>query len=183
MKIAFALLVCCGLHVMAQDAGPSPAYQQHARCVQHSLAQHQARVEERGDEGMGFPHDKTTHHFRLYKNGGAIEVTADDSKDSANIQSIRSHLVHIVSMFSKGDFALPMFIHEQVPPGVDTMKEKRSEISYSFEEMAAGGRVRIKTANPDALKAIHQFLRFQIEDHHTGDSTEIGASRSFWQRE
>ena len=52
------------------------------------------------------------------------------------------------------------------------MKEKRTEISYSFEEFPAGGRVRITTTNPDALKAIHEFLRFQIEDHH-GDTTDI----------
>jgi hypothetical protein len=53
------------------------------------------------------------------------------------------------------------------------MKEKHAEISYSFEELEAGGRVRIKTANPDALKAVHDFLRFQIEDHHTGDATSL----------
>jgi hypothetical protein len=53
------------------------------------------------------------------------------------------------------------------------MKEKRAEISYSFEELPAGGRVRIKTGNPDALKTIHDFLRFQITDHHTEDMSEI----------
>jgi hypothetical protein len=75
-------------------------------------------------------------------------------------------------MFSKGDFSTPMFIHDQVPPGVPVMKEKRDEISYTLEELPSGGRVRIKTANRDALKAIHDFLRFQIEDHHTGDSVD-----------
>jgi hypothetical protein len=53
------------------------------------------------------------------------------------------------------------------------MKDKRAELSYSFEELPAGGRVRIKTTNPDGLKAVHDFLRFQIEDHHTGDTAEI----------
>ena len=76
-------------------------------------------------------------------------------------------------MFSKGDFSLPMFIHDQVPPGVPVMKEKRSEITYSFETLSAGGRVRIKTMNPQALEAIHTFLRFQIQDHHTGDSGDV----------
>ena len=55
------------------------------------------------------------------------------------------------------------------------MKDKHVEISYRFEELPAGGRVRIKTTNPEALKAIHDFLRFQIEDHHTGDKTDISA--------
>jgi hypothetical protein len=54
------------------------------------------------------------------------------------------------------------------------MKDKRAEIFYLFEELPTGGRVRIKTANADALKAIHDFLRFQIEDHHPGDTTDIG---------
>jgi hypothetical protein len=78
-------------------------------------------------------------------------------------------------MFSEGDFSIPMFVHDQVPPGVLVMKEKRAEISYGFEDLPTGGGVRIKTANPDALKAIQDFLRFQIVDHHTGDTTDIGS--------
>jgi hypothetical protein len=35
---------------------------------------------------MGFSHDKTTHHFRLYPDGGAIEVTADDPNDNPDIR-------------------------------------------------------------------------------------------------
>jgi hypothetical protein len=82
------------------------------------VTQHQADVEKHGDEAMGFPHDKTTHHFLLYSDGGAIEVTVNDNKDSQNLQAIRSHLTHIVTMFSNGEFSIPMFVHDQVPPGV-----------------------------------------------------------------
>jgi hypothetical protein len=146
-------------------------YKEHMKGVSH----HQANVEKHGDEAMGFPHDKTTHHFRLYSDGGAIEVTINDNKDSQNMQAIRSHLTHIVTMFSYGDFSTPMFVHDRVPPGVPVMKAKRSEISYSFEELPAGGRVRLKTTNPDAVRAIHDFLRFQIEDHNTGDSADINS--------
>ena len=121
---------------------------------------------------MGFPHDKTTHHFRLLTDGGAIEVTVNDSKDTQDVQAIHSHLAHIVTMFSNGDFSLPMFVHSQVPPGVPVMKEKRRAISYTFEELPDGGRVRIKTEDRDALKVVHDFLRFQIEDHHTEDKPE-----------
>jgi len=70
-----------------------------------------------------------------------------------------------------------MFVHDQVPPGVPVMKEKRAEISYTLEELPAGGRVRIKTENHHAQEAVHAFLRFQIDDHHTGDATEILAKR------
>jgi hypothetical protein len=78
-------------------------------------------------------------------------------------------------MFSNGNFFIPMFVHDQVPPGVPVMKEKHAEISYSLEELPAGSRVRIKTTNRDALKAVHDFLRFQIADHHTEDITDISS--------
>jgi hypothetical protein len=169
MKIVITLLLFGGLQLAAQDMQSCPMHKEHMKAD----SQHQADVEKHGDEAMGFPHDKTTHHFRLYSDGGAIEVTVNDTKDSQNMQAIRSHLTHIVTMFSDGEFSIPMFVHDQVPPGVPVMKEKRAEISYSFEDLPTGGRVRIKTANPDARKAIHDFLRFQIVDHHTGDTTDI----------
>ena len=171
MKTVIAFLILGALQLAAQDMQSCPMHKEHMK----QAAQHQADVEKRGDEAMGFPHDKTTHHFRLYSDGGAIEVTVNDDKDSQNLQAIRSHLTHIVTMFSNGEFSIPMFIHDQVPPGVPAMKEKHAEISYSFKELPAGGSVRIQTRNPDAVKAIHEFLRFQIAEHHTGDTTDIGS--------
>jgi len=169
MKTVIAFLIFGGLQLAAQDMQSCPMNKEHMK----EAAQHQADVEKHGDEAMGFPHDKTTHHFRLYSDGGAIEVIVNDSKDSQNVQAIRFHLTHIVTMFSNGEFSTPMFVHDKVPPGVPVLKEKRIEISYGFEELPTGGRVRIKTTNPNALKAVHDFLSFQIEDHHTGDTTEV----------
>jgi hypothetical protein len=82
------------------------------------------------------------------------------------------HLKHIVAMFSKGDFSIPMFVHSEVPPGVTEMKDRRAEITYTFEELPAGGRVRITTVNHDVLNAVHDFLAFQIQDHQTGDKAD-----------
>jgi hypothetical protein len=164
MKILVTIVLFGGLQLAAQDVQSCPMHKEHTKAA----SQHQAEVEKHGDEAMGFPHDKTTHHFRLYSDGGAIEVTANDGKDSQNMQATRSHLTHIATMFSNGEFSIPMFVHHQVPPGVPVMKDKRAEISYTFEELPTGGMVRIKTVDADALKAIHDFLRFQIEDHHTG---------------
>jgi len=56
------------------------------------------------------------------------------------MQAIRSHLTHIATMFSNGEFSIPMFVHDQVPPGVPVMKEKHAEISYTFEELPTGGQ-------------------------------------------
>jgi hypothetical protein len=170
MKILITILLFGGLRLAAQDMQSCPMHKEHMKAT----SQHQADVEKHGDEAMGFTHDKTTHHFRLYSDGGAIEVTANDSKDSQNMQAIRSHLTHIATMFANGEFSIPMFVHDQVPPGVPVMTDKREKISYTFEELPTGGRVRIKTANAEALKAIHDFLRFQIEDHHTRDTINPG---------
>jgi hypothetical protein len=80
-----------------------------------------AGVVSRGDHAMGFSHETTTHHFRLYPSGGSIEVSANDPKDSNSRDQIRMHLSHIVKMFSADDFNVPMFIHDKTPPGSDTM--------------------------------------------------------------
>ncbi|HXM60901.1 MAG TPA: hypothetical protein VN950_08575 [Terriglobales bacterium] len=161
-----ALSLLWGMQLAAQDMQSCPMHKAPTK------EQHQADVEKHGDEAMGFPHDATTHHFLLSPDGGAIEVVVNDSKDTQNVQAIRSHLTHIVMMFSNGDFSIPMFVHSQTPPGVTEMKEKRSAIVYSFEELPDGGKVGIKTLDHDALNAIHDFLNFQIEDHHTGDKTD-----------
>jgi hypothetical protein len=166
MKIIISFFLLCGLQLAGQDMQSCPMHKEHM-----NGAQHQTDVEKHGDTAMGFPQDKTTHHFRLLLDGGTIEVTLNDGKDAGYLQAIQSHLTHIVTMFSNGDFSVPMFVHSQVPPGVTEMKDKRDEISYTFEELPSGGRVRIVTKNRDALNAVHDFLNFQIEDHHTGDKT------------
>ena len=56
------------------------------------------------------------------------------------------------------------------------MKRLRTAIQYKLENTERGGRIRITTKNAEALQALHTFLRFQITDHQTGDSTEITAA-------
>lgn len=134
---------------------------------------HHADVAQRGDQHMGFSHEKTTHHFRLYRDGGAIEVTANHAKDAESRDQIQMHLAHIATMFAAGDFNIPMLVHDKTPPGAEKMSALKSQINYSYEKIARGGQVRIVTKNPDALAAVHEFLRFQIADHQTGDPTTI----------
>ena len=134
---------------------------------------HHANVDERGNQVMGFDHAKTNHHFLLSKSGGSIEASANDPDDAASRDAIRGHFAHIAGMFAEGNFEAPMLIHDRVPPGVPTMERKKAVIDWKFEETPTGGRVRITTKDAEALAAIHEFLRFQIEDHRTGDPAEI----------
>jgi hypothetical protein len=83
------------------------------------------------------------------------------------------HLSHIAGMFADGDFHAPILIHDRVPPGVPVLQRLKAEVSYRFEEIEGGGRVRIATKKKEALAAVHDFLKFQISDHHTGDNEEI----------
>ena len=82
---------------------------------------HHQGVVERGDHVMGFSHDKATHHFLLYSDGGAIDVQANAAGDTATRDEIRMHFGHIAKMFAEGDFSAPMLIHSQNPPGAETM--------------------------------------------------------------
>jgi hypothetical protein len=131
---------------------------------------HHDDVNHRGDREMGFAHEKTIHHFRLTKDGGAIEVTANDPNDTESRDQIHMHLMHIAGMFAAGNFNAPILIHDQTPPGVPAMKRLKSEINYEFESLESGGRVKISSSNQEAVEAVHDFLRFQITDHQTGDS-------------
>jgi len=131
------------------------------------------QMNKRGDHVMGFDHTKTTHHFRLQESGGSIEVTANTSDDIESSAQIKMHLKHIAAMFAEGNFNAPILIHDQTPPGVPVMKELKDEIKYTFEEIDRGAAVRISTKNPTALKAIHDFLRFQIKEHKTGNSLNV----------
>ena len=122
---------------------------------------HHSALDKGGDHIMGFSHEKTTHHFRLYANGGAIDVTANDAKDTQSRDQIRMHLSHIAGRFAAGNFRAPMLIHDQAPPGVPTLQRLKTEVSYRFEEIPNGGRVRIATENQEALAAVHEFCSFR----------------------
>jgi hypothetical protein len=139
-----------------------------------SHARH-AGVNMRGEKAMGFSQSATTHHFLLMPDGGAIQVEVNNPEDSVNREEIRAHLKHISQMFSNGNFEIPLLVHDQVPPGVPVMQELKAEISYTFEETQKGARVRISTQNPKALAAIHDFLRFQIQDHGTSDPLQVNS--------
>jgi hypothetical protein len=127
----------------------------------------------RGAHVMGFDQENTVHQFRLHTDGGAIDIRVRDRADRDNVASIRSHLPHIAEMFGGGNFEAPMLIHATDVPGTKAMAAAKDRIRFSYVETPVGGRVDITTTDPAALKAVHEFLRFQIADHQTGDSTAV----------
>ncbi len=134
---------------------------------------HQAMVNQHGDHVMGFSHEKTTHHFELHYDGGVIDVRANDVQDTESRDQIRGHFRHIAQMFAAGNFNVPMLVHSTTVPGTETMSRLKDQIHWDLEETPRGARIVITADNKTALDAVHDFLRFQIEDHKTGDCTAI----------
>jgi hypothetical protein len=129
---------------------------------------------DRGATVMGFDQHRTAHHFFLFTDGGAIDVSVRDPTDTKNRDAIRSHLPHIAMMFADGNFEAPMLVHASTNvPGTKVLAERKAAIRYQYVETANGGRVNIVTTNPQALAAVHAFLTFQISDHKTGDPTTV----------
>ena len=127
----------------------------------------------RGAEAMGFDQDATTHHFRLSRTGGSIEVIVNDPSDIATIAAVRSHLRSIATEFAEGRFEKPFQTHGEVPPGVAEMQASKQKITYRYEDLPQAGAVRISTEDAVLVNAIHAFLRYQITEHRTGDALGI----------
>ncbi len=53
------------------------------------------------------------------------------------------------------------------------MAKLKTQIQYHYGEIANGGRVTISSSNQEAVEAIHNFLRFQITEHRTGDPLDV----------
>jgi hypothetical protein len=167
LTMAIALLPFVAFSAFPLQAAQQPEHQPMQAPDKHSVMMHH------GEKVMGFSQTETTHHFFLKKDGGVIQVEANNPKDVQNRDLIRTHLSHIAQAFAAGDFSDPMAVHDRVPDGVPAMRRLKGDIRYAFEETPQGGRVLIKTANAETLTAVHQFLRFQIREHQTGDSGKV----------
>jgi len=143
--------------------------------AQHSMPpgmSHEEHMKNRGNEAMGFDQDKAIHHFHLTPTGGNIEVSVKQQGDEDTRKQVRDHLRTIVPEFANGVFTSPIATHGEVPPGVQVMRERKTRIAYAYEETPDGGRVIITTKDRTARTAVHDFLKYQIREHATGDSIE-----------
>ena len=93
--------------------------------------------------------------------------------DAESRQQIRDHLRTISQEFANGVFTSPIGTHAEVPPGVQVMRERKSRIRYAYEETQEGARVIIGTTDRAARNAVHDFLRYQIREHATGDPESV----------
>ena len=124
-----------------------------------------ASMQQRGKMAMGVDQSTSTHRFDALPDGGRIELLRDVD-DTVGIAQIRAHLRLIQHAFQAGDFSTPQFVHMQAMPGTAEMARKRDVIAYSYHELPRGGEVVMKTADAQALAAIHAFMGAQRSGHH-----------------
>ena len=115
---------------------------------------------------MGVDQYTSTHVFEDLPDGGRILLKRDDPSDTAGTATIRRHMESIVADFRRGDFAKPFRVHAGVVPGTAVMTTLRAAIRYEVLDRPRGAEVRLRSADPAAVAAIHEFLAFQREAHH-----------------
>jgi hypothetical protein len=117
---------------------------------------------------MGVDQYTSQHIFEPLADGGRVVLQRKET-DPAGESTIRAHMRTIAAAFSRGDFALPGFVHATSEvPGTGVMKRLRRDITYSPRDLPGGGEVVISSRNPEAVTAIHEFLAFQRMDHRAG---------------
>ena len=123
-------------------------------------------MDQRHGEVLGQDPMMLEHQFVVTPDGGDIVLERQIHED-LGINQIRAHLLLISRSFARGDFSIPGFVHEKPASGTVIMAQRADQITYSVEDLPHGGVVHIRTSDPEALKAIHSFISFQIAEHHT----------------
>jgi hypothetical protein len=143
--------------------GSSPLVAQHDHHGDSSFS----AMKERGGTAMRVIQDSATHMFDALPDGGRIELQANTS-DTAAINGIRQHFREIEAAFRRGEFNIPMFVHNEAVPGTAVMAAHRSDIIYRMRELPRGAELILQTRNAEALKAIHEFMAYQRGEHRAG---------------
>jgi len=125
-----------------------------------------AAMQSRGAHVMGVDQYTSAHVFEDLPDGGRVVLDRDDAVDTAAIATIRVHMRDIQVAFRAGDFTKPFAVHAQTVPGTAVMGERRAAISYEAIDRPRGGEVRIRSNDSVAVRAIHEFLEFQRQQHH-----------------
>jgi hypothetical protein len=175
MKVGIigSVLVLAAGAALAMDPATCPMHEQHMKqAAARGDAAHGAEVDGRHDTLVA-SHETTRHTFRLFEDGGAIELRAKAPAAAETVDAVRTHLREIAAQFASNDFGTPEFVHGRQPAGIADMHRLHASIAFRYEDVDGGGRIRMTTADAAAVSAIHDFMKFQIIEHRTGDSTKV----------
>lgn len=165
MRLFDALLI--SLTVALPTRGVAQSHGGHA--LSHGDSAYRA-MQTRGKLVMGVDQYTSVHRFDALQDGGRIELQRDRD-DSAGVVAIRAHIREIARAFAAGDFSATATVHLESVPGVAVMRARRGAIRYGTTDLARGAELRIRTSDPEAVAAVHQFLAYQRREHRTEPST------------
>ena len=160
LRLVIGCLVSAPVCSLAQSTGKRPV-----KPASHDSAY--AAMQARGKQAMGVDQYTSTHTFDAQEDGGRINLVRD-TDDSVGVAQIRAHIRAIAKAFSTGDFSTPEFVHMSDVPGTRVMRDKRAVITYEARDLPRGAELRIRTKDPEALRAIHDFMAYQRSEHHAG---------------
>jgi hypothetical protein len=144
-----------------------------------------------------FDRSRAALHFNLYTDGAAIDLSVVDPTDDVTRHDVQMHMQRLAVALMEGDFAAVRSahapsaqhanLHVLTPnghtatgdastffvPGVATLTRLARSLKYVYVETPEGGRVNVTTTSAEALAALHEFLRFQISQHATGDPATV----------
>ena len=160
-----ALLVCLALVTADCSKGASATRSEAASDSTHASDSAFAALQSRGRGVMGVDQYTSAHVFEDLPDGGRIVLDRDEASDTAGIATIRAHMREIAAEFARGDFSNPGLVHARDVPGTAVMAAHASTLTYAASDRPRGAEVRIRSTDPDAVKAVHEFLAFQRSDH------------------
>lgn len=133
-----------------------------------------AALQARGAQAMGVDQYASTHLFDALPDGGRIELQRDVD-DLPGVEEIRGHLRKIAEAFASGDFSTPALVHLREVPGTAVMAANKDRIEYVYRDLPRGAELRLVTNDPDAIRAIQEFMAFQ-RDHHRAGGAHAGTT-------
>ena len=153
--------------VMAHALGAQQSSSRGTQSKRSAAAQDSAfaALQERGKQAMRVDQYTSAHQFDALPDGGRIQLVRNVD-DSVGVGEIRAHIRAIARAFRSGNFSVPGFVHAQTVPGTKVMSDKRSAITYEPRDLPRGAELRIRTSDPEVVRAIHEFMAFQRHEHH-----------------
>lgn len=126
----------------------------------------------RFSKALGVSLDKVALHYYLVKNGGVIELASKDPNDTATIEAIQKYLQTQKDLWEKGKDPVTE-VHGKAPESVNLMRKLRNDITFYTAKTDTGAVLRMFSINNQARGAIQEYLKFEIEEHKTGDPPTI----------
>ncbi len=167
LSVALAMGLAA-VSAQAQEPGMPAGHMHH-----HGQDSAFAAMQGRGKAVMGVDQYASTHRFDSLRDGGRIQLQAD-AGDTAAVAAIRRHLRGIARAFAAGDFSSPGKVHAQQVPGTAVLAARRTTLTYTYRDLPRGGEVRIRSRDPQAVAAVHEFLAFQRREHHAAGRAPAG---------